>query len=362
MKELDPNKPSPEVADPDESEIPPAEEKAMVVTTAAATSSNKTGVGLSVLALLLSLSGLCACGYLWWQMHQQTQRTATRLQQLADETETRATRTQMTALQKLTSALQEDAIQRAQQTDEQLAELALKLQQAGAASERGDTEWRLAEALHLLRIGNYRLQIAHDLKGAAAALNAADDSLNAISEPEFVAVRQQLGKEIAALELAPKPDVVSISLELGQLLTELQSLPLLITGDEQAAAQTQKNFFQQWVSIRRVTTETTVEPESPPLSPYQQLRLLLIAARLAALRLDQEDFEQQLAQASNVAHTHFDLDSRGGRRLESELSRLAGLGLLPAAPDISQSYRLLRRLVAERRASNTPDLTEGGSS
>ena len=67
------------------------------------------------------------------------------------------------------------------------------------------------------------------------------------------------------------------------------------------------------------------------------------SARLALLRGEQAVFEQSLDDTSALLAEHFDADSAQVASTRETLSEVRGNVVTTAAPDISQSLRLLRQ-------------------
>jgi uroporphyrin-3 C-methyltransferase len=73
------------------------------------------------------------------------------------------------------------------------------------------------------------------------------------------------------------------------------------------------------------------------------IALQLQSARLALLRGEQEVFEQSLDDTSALLGEYFDADSAQVASTRETLAEIRGNVFTTAAPDISQSLRLLRQ-------------------
>ena len=106
--------------------------------------------------------------------------------------------------------------------------------------------------------------------------------------------------------------------------------------------------------------ENTGKEEIPLLPPDQEfflrenLKLRLLAARLALLSRDENSFRHELKTAQLWTARYFDGQSKQGARMSAELKRLAASSISIELPDISASlqavrnYRLTRENAAER--------------
>jgi uroporphyrin-3 C-methyltransferase len=110
-----------------------------------------------------------------------------------------------------------------------------------------------------------------------------------------------------------------------------------------------------------------VQPMLPPDSEYflrENLRLQLVAARLALLRGDRGQYRAALHTALAWLGDYFDASDAGVGRLKERLEQLAAVDIDPPLPDVSGSLRVLRQQIqlgerqaaaAERSGSKTAD-------
>ncbi|MFN2308994.1 MAG: uroporphyrinogen-III C-methyltransferase [Gammaproteobacteria bacterium] len=229
---------------------------------------------------------------------------------------------------------------------------------------RSQHDWVLAEAQYLMIVASQRVQLQRDVATAIAALQAADQRLQSLADPGLTPVREQLAQELAALRAVALPDLAGIALTLDSLAGDLAGLPLretrvavpagLTSPDAQvveapAADDWTRLPRQLWDALRRlVVVRYNDAPVGPLLAPEQQfflhenLRLHLGTARLAALLGDSASYRASLNTAAAWLGAHFAEDAPRVVAARAELTRLAGLELRPALPDLSASLRLLR--------------------
>ena len=230
---------------------------------------------------------------------------------------------------------------------------------------RSQNDWSLAEVQYLLQVANQRLQLQRDVLTATAALKSADQRLQELADPGFNTVREQIASEIAALQAVAQPDLPGISLALTQLAARVEALPL---KDSQplpqfepaadSAAATDGLTMDDWKRLpgiiweelkRLVVVRRNDEPVGPMLAPdqryflYQNLRLQLDAARLAALQGAQDSYAASLNMAGAWLSEYFDVEAAPVSAVQSELARLVAIDVRPELPDISASLRALKQ-------------------
>ncbi|MFQ5644781.1 MAG: uroporphyrinogen-III C-methyltransferase [Thiogranum sp.] len=316
---------------------------------------------LSLLALGLSI-GLAVAA--WFSWHE--------LQQLAGAQSGTETRLE-SRLEPLRSSL--DGVQEAlrnerQQMERKLEELSGEQQRTGeqvsvlaALTGRSEQGWSLAEVEYLLRIANQRLQLQRDVKTAQQALRAADARLQELADPQFLKVREQLARELEALQAVALVDVDGISARLGALMELVDELtvegskyrPAVRTEADRSA---DAAAIQDWRELpallwsvvsdlfRIREHDKPVSPMLPPEREYflrENLRLQLSAARLALLRDDSVQYQATLATASSWLNDYFSASDARVKELLVQLEQLAAIDVAPQLPDVSASLRLLRQ-------------------
>ncbi|MEZ5447815.1 MAG: uroporphyrinogen-III C-methyltransferase [Thiolinea sp.] len=75
--------------------------------------------------------------------------------------------------------------------------------------------------------GRSRTQTGRKPSGRAQCLRAADQQLALLGDTVYQPVRQQIARDLAALEAVQMPDVVALSQLLDELLAQLEPLTLL---------------------------------------------------------------------------------------------------------------------------------------
>jgi len=168
-------------------------------------------------------------------------------------------------------------------------------------------QWLIAEAEYLTRLANTRLRLVGDVDTAIIALQAADQRLKENGDPSTFTVREQLAKEIHALNSVTLPDIVGISSQLLALESALSHLPISDpqAGRAQAAEigkgepspmpeNIQQTLNDAWQNFSKlIVVRRHDKPLAAMMTPEQvelirkNLALKLEAARLALIRGDE---------------------------------------------------------------------------
>jgi len=230
--------------------------------------------------------------------------------------------------------------------------------------------WLLAEAEYYMQIANAQLQLAGNPHLATLALSLADERILQMANPALTDIRRALSNELRSLEVMDKPDTAGVTLTLASLAAVVDSLPLrqeiTRSGDSGSATDTEltgtdraleslKSAMSKAVSVRRV--DETVQPLIAPEAQYflrANLALQLQAARLAMLRGEEQLFQQSLDDAAAWLREYY---NTGSAPVQSALQTIADIrdsAFTVAAPDISESLRLLRQYNAFSDAVAAP--------
>jgi uroporphyrin-3 C-methyltransferase len=331
---------------------------------------------ISIIALVLVLL-LALWNWQQWNNSQASQQVLKDLQQETVQLDSRYVERgsqQARRLQSLTDAVtaQQELMTTLQR---QIDHNATTLLEAG---NRTRTDWLLAEAEYLLRVANQRLLIEKDIKGAASALQAADDVLAESDDIGVYPARQQLALEVLALKSVVAVDRTGLYLQLEAAIDSVHQLTdqTLIhdnapgfmlsadasnvdVGESSAAVRAWQSFtrtLKQVVVVRRLD-----EQVKPLLSPDQSayvrlnLQLMLEEAELAVLRGNQTLYQKSLEKAQTTMQEWYNADNARVGALADTLGELASRNVDPELPDISRSLGLLKQRVSGRGANNYDD-------
>lgn len=323
---------------------------------------------IAVAALLIAMGTLVGGYFIWHEV----QRQAAWQQQVLGQIDSRS-QTLDERLQSFKDRLDSDLAttergrrsledeQRRLVNAQQGLEDALGVLRAQVGSSQND--WVLAEVQYLLQVANQRIQLDHDPVTASAALSSADRRLQTLADPGFNGVREEIARELTALQAVAQPDLAGIALTLETLAGQVDQLPLKdaqvrhVTGTQDTDA-TQEQTANDWLRLPRliwqelrslVVVRRNTTPIGPLLAPEQQfflyanLRLQLNSARLAALQGETASYRASLKTADTWLGDYFEADAPQVVAARAELERLAAADLRPQLPDLSASLRLLRQ-------------------
>ena len=156
-----------------------------------------------------------------------------------------------------------------------------------------------------------------------------------------------------------KPDLEGTMLTLASLSRVVDSLPLRVAGGDTretggTADEEQGAAARAWASVKdamsglvKVTppdeeTRALLTPDAAHLI-RSNLALQLQAARLALLRGEQAIFEQSLEDADALIEQYFDGGSAQVKSAQATITEIRDSMVAVAAPDISESLRLIRQ-------------------
>ncbi|MFT4817740.1 uroporphyrinogen-III C-methyltransferase [Marinobacter sp. BSs20148] len=331
---------------------------------------------ISIIALVLVLL-LVLWNWQQWNNNQASQQALKDLQQETAQLDSRYGERgsqQAQRLQSLTDAMaaQRELIATQQR---QIDHNATTLLEAG---NRTRTDWLLAEAEYLLRVANQRLLMEKDIKGAASALQAADDVLAESDDIGVYPVRQQLAREMLALKSIVAVDRTGLYLQLEAVIDSIHQLTnqaliyenapgfMLSADASDVDAGKPSVAARAWQSFTRTLKQVVVvrrldEQVKPLLSPDQSayarlnLQLMLEEAELAVLRGNQALYQKSLEKARATVQEWYNADNARVGAMADTLGELASHNVDPELPDISRSLGLLKQRVSGRGVNNNGD-------
>ncbi|MEJ2686935.1 MAG: uroporphyrinogen-III C-methyltransferase [Gammaproteobacteria bacterium] len=319
----------------------------------------RVALPLSVLALLVAI-GTAVAGYFIWH-------EVTRLDQ--------AQQSGVDRLQSAVNGLRSSVDDQQRHLTRQLS--ALKSRQdsveAGVARLRSEVSrssegWVLANVQYLLQVANESLQLQRDVGAAKAALQDADQRLKTLGDPGYLPVRKEIASELTALDAVPVPDIAGITVTLDSLIHQVPQLTLPGAAAAESAAKTGAAKASApgaggvhwrelpavvWKALRQlVQVRHHEKPVGPLLAPkneyflYQNMKLQLEAAQLAALRHQPKSYQASLSTALQWLNQYFVADNAVTQSMAQQLKDLQSINVRPKLPDLSGSLRKLRRLRA----------------
>lgn len=316
--------------------------------------------GVLVIGLLL------AVGAVWYEAHE-AQRT------LRTEVAKRLTDGDAAAAQ--TKARESDLANELREAQAKLALLEARLSESQSQQASLEALYRelapsrdelaLNEVEQVLLLASQQLAIARNVQAALAALQLADAKLVRIDRPELVPLRRALARDIDKLKSVPYVDVSGMSLKLDQALSTIDTLPL--AKDERLPApppvqapapdepEWRKFLREAWTEVKGlVRVEVADRPAAPLVPPQQQyflrenLRLRLLAARIALLSQDAHGFKADVTAANAWIKQYFDTRLKSVQALSATLTQLAATPMPADLPDLAPSLTAVRSVKATR--------------
>jgi len=229
-------------------------------------------------------------------------------------------------------------------------------------------ELALTEVEQVLVLASQQLALAGNVQAALAALQLADGKLARMDRPQLAPLRRSLAREMDELKAVPFVDVSGISAKLDQAIAVIDNLPLakderLPPPPSEAPPANETSWLRflrdVWADAKSlVRIEVSDRPAAPLVSPpeayflRENLRLRLLAARLALLARDDKSFRTDINASNAWIKRYFDTRTKAVQVISSNLTQLAATQMPSSMPDLSRSLDALRTL---RIARELPD-------
>jgi uncharacterized protein HemX len=230
-------------------------------------------------------------------------------------------------------------------------------------------DWVLAEADYLILAATQRLALERDSDTALAALRAADQRLRAADNPAFLPIREQLIKDISALEAVNRADIEGLAIYLAKTIDQVDDLPTKpIAEDVTPFASVRENDYsaKDWRRLGYAIWSDLVElvevkdadlPDSVLFDPelryflQQNLKLELASARLSVLRRDRANLQASVNLIKHQFDAYYDVSDAAVKSIVRRLDQAAALDLAPSLPNISGSLDVIRKVRASMAAT-----------
>jgi uroporphyrin-III C-methyltransferase len=229
-------------------------------------------------------------------------------------------------------------------------------------------ELALTEVEQVLVLASQQLALAGNVQAALAALQLADGKLARMDRPQLAPLRRSLARDMDELKAVPFVDVSGISAKLDQAIAVIDNLPLakderLPPPPSEAPPANEPSWLRflrdVWADAKSlVRIEVSDRPAAPLVSPpeayflRENLRLRLLAARLALLARDDKSFRTDINASNAWVKRYFDTRTKAVQVVSSNLTQLAATQMPSSMPDLSRSLEALRTL---RIAREPPD-------
>jgi uroporphyrin-3 C-methyltransferase len=224
----------------------------------------------------------------------------------------------------------------------------------------------LSEVEQMLVLASQQLQLAGNVRGALAALQAADQRLARADKLAATPLRRAITQDMERLKAVPQVDTVGIAVKLDGLIAQSESLPLLVAetlpvraasraryADEQSSIQrAARDFWEEMKGLVRIRDLETME--APLLSPAQSyflrenLKLRLLSARVALLARDEPSFREDLKATQGWIAKFFDAKAKPTVTALATLKQISESPVAIGVPDINASLAAVRTARAAR--------------
>lgn len=338
----------------------------------AAPGRDRGGFAVRTLWLFVILAVL-AGGYAWYEQRRATQslqRDVAQRLQAADAAVAQARVRESDLANALRETQAKLALLEARTSEFQSQQASLEALYRDLAPSRD--ELALSEVEQILVLASQQLALGGNVQAALAGLQVADAKLARLDRPQIAPMRRALARDMERLKAVPYVDVAGISIKLDQLIGAVDTLPLAkderlpapapaaIPADEPAWLRFLRDVWNDMRSVIRI--EVADRPAAPLVTPQQSfflrenLRLRLLAARLALLARDERSFKADIQAASAWLRQYFDLHSKPVQAALATLAQHAALAMPGEMPDLAASIDAVRALkaVADRVPDHAP--------
>ena len=250
--------------------------------------------------------------------------------------------------------------------NQQLALNAMYQELANSADERV-----VADIEQTLLLAQQQLQLAGNIKAALIGLEAAEVRLAKLGKSQFDSLRHAIVQDMERLKLMPAADISSVNARLETLIQNVDGLkfeseaePLVpattptgttaitSTATNQQALHSLEMFSKEiWNEIKSLLRIRRLDhPELPLLTPsqryflHQNLKLRLLAARIAMLQRDESTFRADVLASQNWVNRYFNLKDPATQAFASSLGSLLKAPVALNDAEIRASLKALQAL------------------
>lgn len=315
---------------------------------------------ISHIALVLALLALLLLGWQWLESRQRDADLELGLSRRLSVFETRNKESEILARQAREATRETQAkldLLEQKQAESQSHQVALE--ELYQEMSRNRDEWALAEIEQILLIASQQLQLAGNVTAALVALQTADSRLQRMGKPQFFSLRKAISQDIEKLQTLPLLDVAGLSLRLDNLVNEVDRFPLipgLVGGEEKPVPREPlpEGFWRRlgnevWQDFKQLVRIQNLQKTELPLLPPEQayflrenLKLRLLAARIALLQHNESSYRNDIKAAEAWLQRHFDSRDKTVRQALASLQQLEQSRLSIELPDLSASLNAAR--------------------
>jgi len=218
----------------------------------------------------------------------------------------------------------------------------------------------LSEVEQMLVLASQQLQLAGNVRGALAALQAADQRLARADKLAATPLRKAIAKDMDRLKAVPQVDTVGIAVKIDGLINQTDMLPLVVsenfppprpvthwrTTDEGGVARAARDFWEEMKGLVRIrdmeTTDTALLAPAQSYFLRENLKLRLLSARVALLARDEPSFREDLRATQAWISRYFDPRAKATTAALAAIKLLAATPVTIALPDINASLAAVR--------------------
>jgi len=243
-----------------------------------------------------------------------------------------------------------------EQAQQQVAALVTKMSDD---LNRGTNEYAVAEVAQLLKLANHSVNFSKDANAAINAFKLADAQLKELADPRYATVRQSINEEIGSLETVTVVDVESITGQLRALEKLVPSLALendiptlgdvqvsQADGEESIKASLKKLWGDLVALLKPQRIDQAPKPLLAPEQRYfldQNIQLQLAKAQLSVLQNRDLEYSASLVSAEGLLSGYYDTRDQEVQNVLSKINSLKSTKLSSKLPNVSRSYDLLQR-------------------
>ncbi len=338
---------------------------------------SRSGVWLALLAIVIAIGGAVAS---WQFARRDTMTLARRLQDTSAQAQAQESQ--------LKQALDRtrDLADRLAAAESRLAEAASQqsqLEKLYRAMSAESADSVLADAEGSLSLAAQQLASGGSTQGALLALQAVEMRMARLDDAALAGVRRAIARDAERLRGGSGADVGAIAGRLDLLAASVDSLPLIAAvgaagqvsaqgsaadasrAGEEARIGWLPSWWPAWARFDAMSREFAslfrvrrIEGAEPLLlAPDQEyflrenLRLLLLNARLSLLSRNDPLFRRDLATASGWLQRYFDRTARPVQDAVAQLVELSAARATDTAPSITESLSAIRAARAAREST-----------
>lgn len=247
--------------------------------------------------------------------------------------------------------------------------LALQAMYQEVSSSRD--ERLLAEVEQALAIAMQQLQFAGNVETALLALQNADARLMRVNQPQFLALRSMIARDIERLKATPGADITGLSLRIESIVAVIDRLPLAFeqrpladAGKPEKIEKTADNgepsekppLWRELLAdllreLKQLARIERIDQNDPALlSPNQSfflrenIKLRLLNARLALLQRDGRTYREEIRQARESLQRYFDLRAKAVLSVQSTFNALESIDIDFELPRLTETMAALRNV------------------